>query len=415
MFDPCRGSPEYQGADWPNDVTYANVVPSSMSVSPSSRHSQCSPSRPASAATSSAHRATPPAPSRSPSVRPSPERQRQSAGVVEHGQIGFVMESMAPAMGDSSVVSHPLPMEVPLRATQASGDMRKMMTVFRLNPFAVQSGDAKRSGSVCSSESSSSADSPESSPNQFEAKPLEEEPKIFEFQVDLDDPELLVPEHDKTRDVVLEDVHADAMVASPLSSPLPLLDVNHEDPLHSFPADFELHQAYDVQSSRARSNWGPSDYVAPGSLIPGSGHSSSYSTAHRDGYPDVQQSRGYSPDRQSNPPRPRTESPSAEELASHQMSRNLTIDNSELYASQGQSNSGFYTGVAHGVEDASANLAQHRRWSFPAAEASAPGHLMMSGPHIVLTGNGTSLSHMHGARMVVPSQSNEPYLVHQMR
>ncbi|KAF5314693.1 hypothetical protein D9611_007001 [Ephemerocybe angulata] len=148
---------------------------------------------------------------------------------------------------------------------------------------------------------------------------------------------------------------------------------------------------------------------------PGSGHSSSYSTAHRDGYPDVQQSRGYSPDRQSNPPRPRTESPSAEELASHQMSRNLTIDNSELYASQGQSNSGFYTGVAHGVEDASANLAQHRRWSFPAAEASAPGHLMMSGPHIVLTGNGTSLSHMHGARMVVPSQSNEPYLVHQMR
>lgn len=196
-------------------------------------------------------------------------------------------------------------MEVPLRATQATDDMRRMMTVFRLNPFASPSfshpGDSngnRRSGSVGSS-SSSESDSPEGateaqtpSPPPFAAQPLEEEPQMFEFQVALDDPEGLVPEHDRVglallrdghskEDVQLESTqplvrkgneyasggaydaslgkgaydvgsgaygHGGAMVMSPLSSPpLSMLDVSSDEAspiegshaLHSFPPDFE--------------------------------------------------------------------------------------------------------------------------------------------------------------------------------
>ncbi|KAG5350582.1 hypothetical protein C0989_010271 [Termitomyces sp. Mn162] len=56
------------------------------------------------------------------------------------------------------------PTEVPLRATQASSDMRRMMNVFRLNPFAIH-------GAV---------------PAPFEsAHALDAEPITFEFQLDL--------------------------------------------------------------------------------------------------------------------------------------------------------------------------------------------------------------------------------------
>ncbi|KAG6885396.1 hypothetical protein C0992_005176 [Termitomyces sp. T32_za158] len=67
------------------------------------------------------------------------------------------------------------PTEVPLRATQASSDMRRMMTVFRLNPFAIHNGV----GAV---------------PAPLEsADPLDTEPITFEFQLDID-PGILDPD-----------------------------------------------------------------------------------------------------------------------------------------------------------------------------------------------------------------------------
>ena len=65
------------------------------------------------------------------------------------------------------------PREVPLRATQASKEMRKMMGVFRLNPFAIPVHSGEGRGVMpalwCG------------------GGPLEEEPLIFEIQLDIDD------------------------------------------------------------------------------------------------------------------------------------------------------------------------------------------------------------------------------------
>ncbi|KAG6877111.1 hypothetical protein C0993_010200 [Termitomyces sp. T159_Od127] len=88
----------------------------------------------------------------------------------------FIIE-LEPPHAAASLVSHSLapPTEVPLRATQASSDMRRMMTVFRLNPFAIHNGV----GAV---------------PAQLEsAHPLDSEPITFEFQLDIE-PGILDPE-----------------------------------------------------------------------------------------------------------------------------------------------------------------------------------------------------------------------------
>ncbi|KAG5654429.1 hypothetical protein H0H81_002618 [Sphagnurus paluster] len=61
------------------------------------------------------------------------------------------------------------PTEVPLRATQATPDMRRMMKTFRLNPFAIHTGEGR--GTV-------------PAPEQ-EARPLDAEPITFEFQLDI--------------------------------------------------------------------------------------------------------------------------------------------------------------------------------------------------------------------------------------
>lgn len=61
--------------------------------------------------------------------------------------------------------------QVPLRATQASPSMKKMMGVFRLDPFAIQSGG----GAI-------------SQPPTVEAGPLEEEGRYIEFQLHLEEP-----------------------------------------------------------------------------------------------------------------------------------------------------------------------------------------------------------------------------------
>ncbi|KAI9463020.1 hypothetical protein F5148DRAFT_205097 [Russula earlei] len=75
----------------------------------------------------------------------------------------FVFESSPSTPGPAS--EGPRETQVPLRATQATKAMRKMMSVFRLNPFAVQG----------------------SAPTVEEAGPLEEEGRLFEFQLRLGD------------------------------------------------------------------------------------------------------------------------------------------------------------------------------------------------------------------------------------
>jgi len=75
----------------------------------------------------------------------------------------FVFESSPSTPGPTS--EGPRETQVPLRATQATKAMRKMMSVFRLNPFAVQG----------------------SAPTVEEAGPLEEEGRLFEFQLRLGD------------------------------------------------------------------------------------------------------------------------------------------------------------------------------------------------------------------------------------
>ncbi|KAJ7649321.1 hypothetical protein B0H17DRAFT_1102274 [Mycena rosella] len=62
------------------------------------------------------------------------------------------------------------PTEVPLRATQASPPMRRMMGVFRLNPFAMHAHGGRGVLAPWAG---------------GEARPLEEEPRIFEFQLEL--------------------------------------------------------------------------------------------------------------------------------------------------------------------------------------------------------------------------------------
>ncbi|KAG0706942.1 hypothetical protein DFH29DRAFT_899269 [Suillus ampliporus] len=81
----------------------------------------------------------------------------------------FVMEfaTSVPAAQDSTSLAPPT--EVPLRATQASKAMRKMMGVFRLNPFSMHEGGGQAMSTWMGED----------------AGPLDEEPQIFEFQLDV--------------------------------------------------------------------------------------------------------------------------------------------------------------------------------------------------------------------------------------
>ncbi|KAG2154168.1 uncharacterized protein EDB93DRAFT_1202940 [Suillus bovinus] len=81
----------------------------------------------------------------------------------------FVMEfaTAVPAAQDSASLAPPT--EVPLRATQASKAMRKMMGVFRLNPFSMHEGGGQAMSTWMGED----------------AGPLDEEPQVFEFQLDI--------------------------------------------------------------------------------------------------------------------------------------------------------------------------------------------------------------------------------------
>jgi len=102
-------------------------------------------------------------------VEHAPILTHKTAPVVKEEQedssitAAFVFESSPSTPGPSN--EGPRETQVPLRATQATKAMRKMMSVFRLNPFAVQG----------------------SAPTVEEAGPLEEEGRLFEFQLRLGD------------------------------------------------------------------------------------------------------------------------------------------------------------------------------------------------------------------------------------
>jgi hypothetical protein len=83
---------------------------------------------------------------------------------------GFIMELVTPDTTEYLQSLVP-PTEVPLRASQASKEMRKMMGVFRLNPFAMDSGLGKRASS--------------SGWYGEDVGPLEEDPVLLEFQIEL--------------------------------------------------------------------------------------------------------------------------------------------------------------------------------------------------------------------------------------
>ncbi|KAJ7741961.1 hypothetical protein DFH07DRAFT_49649 [Mycena maculata] len=79
---------------------------------------------------------------------------------------GFIMD-LAPAILPQMLAP---PTEVPLRATQASARMRRMMGVFRLNPFAMHAHGGRGVLAPWAG---------------GEARPLDEEPRIIEFQLEL--------------------------------------------------------------------------------------------------------------------------------------------------------------------------------------------------------------------------------------
>jgi hypothetical protein len=91
---------------------------------------------------------------------PSPSIKKEA-----DGSDCFVMENLDAAFY-SSASEYPLnpPIEAPLRTTHACKDMRRMMGVFRLNPFMTHDADGREALS-------------------FSVGPLEEAGKLYEFQV----------------------------------------------------------------------------------------------------------------------------------------------------------------------------------------------------------------------------------------
>ncbi|CAA7264268.1 unnamed protein product [Cyclocybe aegerita] len=128
---------------------------------------------------------------------------------------------------NSSLLSQALapPTEVPLRATQASKEMRRMMGVFRLNPFAMHSLSMGTNGDGDDYNGLGSPTSAGAAPwCGGEARPLEEEPVMLEFQLDI---------------VGLDEVDQDGVER--VASPFPSLEAKAEVELRSFSPSFQLH------------------------------------------------------------------------------------------------------------------------------------------------------------------------------
>lgn len=109
-----------------------------------------------------------------------PSRETTSSPAVKVEPDDYVFEFLASSTpSSSSGFNETLPTEVPLRATQACGDMRKMMGAFRLNPFAMHNAGSRAT--------TASSGSGTGTWNGEEPGPLEEEPLEFEFQLVLVD------------------------------------------------------------------------------------------------------------------------------------------------------------------------------------------------------------------------------------
>ncbi|KAF8155585.1 hypothetical protein B0H34DRAFT_502405 [Crassisporium funariophilum] len=117
------------------------------------------------------------------------------------------------------------PTEVPLRATQASPEMRQLMGVFRLNPFAMHSGEGR--GVL---------------PSPWfggEARPLEEEPSVFEFQLEIDDNDVNGLLADSTSPFTQDGMSGDS---GPQPSISMMMGAKEESQLRSFSPSFDLHR-----------------------------------------------------------------------------------------------------------------------------------------------------------------------------
>jgi hypothetical protein len=107
-------------------------------------------------------------PSRNDTCTPSVKQEPDDGFIME-----FTNSSSSPSVVENSLAP---PTEVPLRATQASKEMRKMMGVFRLNPFTMHNAGARGTHVP--------------SWNGEDAGPLSEEPQLYEFQLILNDVEV---------------------------------------------------------------------------------------------------------------------------------------------------------------------------------------------------------------------------------
>ena len=106
----------------------------------------------------------------SPLTSPEPELPQESRVKQEDTQDDFIFE--APAPSDAPAVPAFSSMtEVPLRATQATKEMRRMMTVFRLDPFTMHNAVRDPTANLTW--------------NGEPIGPLKEKPTMHEFQLEL--------------------------------------------------------------------------------------------------------------------------------------------------------------------------------------------------------------------------------------
>jgi hypothetical protein len=188
-------------------------------------------------------------PSRNSTSTPSVKQEPDDAFVMEFSNCSSL----------PSVFEHPLapPTEVPLRATQASKEMRKMMGVFRLNPFTMHNGSGRGTATP--------------SWNGEDAGPLEEEPHLYEFQLLVE----ATVEHDT--DEALRSLSPDFDIGDD--------SVKSDDPPQNEWTDYGSTQGMSPSFSRRPSAWdhaGAHMYASP------TGTSASLELEHPDSSADPQ-------------------------------------------------------------------------------------------------------------------------------
>jgi hypothetical protein len=124
--------------------------------------------------------------------------------------------------------------EVPLRATQAPKEMRKMMSVFRLNPFAMHDGSGK--GGVVSSAAWYAE----------EIGPLQHTPLVLEFQLEVDGTQ------EEEDGAVAFNVKGEELHLRAFS---PDFELDGNDVLDGAAGGVVCHRGDNVLTSRTRSDW----------------------------------------------------------------------------------------------------------------------------------------------------------------